>query len=66
VDFITKETFEATYERSDVCAVPSAGVVCEAMVALELANAMTEKFGEDSMEEMKRNYKGYIEYVKSL
>lgn len=66
VDFITKETFEATYERSDVCAVPSAGVVCEAMVALELANAMTEKFGEDSIEEMKRNYKGYIEYVKSL
>lgn len=66
VDFITKETFEATYERSDVCAVPSAGVVCEAMVALELANAITEKFGEDSLEEMKRNYKGYIEYVKSL
>ncbi|MEK6689783.1 MAG: chorismate synthase [Nitrospirota bacterium] len=66
VDFITKETFEATYERSDVCAVSSAGVVCEAMVALELANAITEKFGEDSLEEMKRNYKGYIEYVKSL
>jgi len=66
VDFITKEPFEASYERSDVCAVPSAGIIGEAMVALELADAMIEKFGGDSIEEMKRNYEGYIEYVKSL
>jgi chorismate synthase len=66
VDFITKEPFEASYERSDVCAVPSAGVVAESMVALELADAMLEKFGGDSLEETKRNYEGYIEYVKSL
>lgn len=66
VDIITKEPFDATYERSDICAVPSASVVGEAMVALELADAMIEKFGGDSIEEMKRNYEGYIEYVKSL
>lgn len=66
VDFITKEPFEATYERSDICAVPSACVVGEAMVALELADAMLEKFKGDSIEEMRRNYEGYIEYVKSL
>jgi chorismate synthase len=66
VDIITKEPFDATYERSDVCAVPSASVVGEAMVALELADAMIEKFGGDSIVEMKRNYEGYIEYVKSL
>lgn len=66
VDIITKEPFDATYERSDICAVPSASVVGEAMVALELADAMIEKFGGDSIVEMKRNYEGYIEYVKSL
>jgi len=66
VDIITKEPFDATYERSDICAVPSASVVGEAVVALELADAMIEKFGGDSIEEMKRNFNGYIEYVKSL
>lgn len=66
IDFVTKEPLEAAYERSDICAVPSAGVVGEAMVALELVDAMIEKFGGDSLEEMKRNYEGYIEYVKSL
>lgn len=66
VDFITKESIEAAYERSDICAVPSAGVIGEAMVALELADAMIEKFGGDSLDEMKRNYEGYIEYVKHL
>lgn len=66
VDIITKEPFNATYERSDICAVPSASVVGEAMVALELADAMIEKFAGDSIEEMKRNFNGYIEYVKSL
>jgi chorismate synthase len=50
-------------ERSDVCAVPSAGVVGEAMVAVELANAMLEKFGSDSISEIKQAYKSYTEYV---
>jgi chorismate synthase len=47
-----------------MCAVPAAGVVGEAVVALEIANAMIEKFGGDSLGEMQRNYKGYIAQVK--
>ncbi|MBM4055170.1 MAG: chorismate synthase [Planctomycetes bacterium] len=61
VDLLTKEPVEASYERSDICAVPAASVVCEAMVAFEIARAFTEKFGRDSIEEIKRNYNGYIE-----
>ncbi|HTR44194.1 MAG TPA: chorismate synthase [Thermodesulfovibrionales bacterium] len=64
VDIITKEAFEAAYERSDVCAVPAASVVGEAMTALTVADAFIEKFGGDSMEEVMRNYKGHLEYVK--
>jgi len=64
VDLITKKAFEAAYERSDVCAVPAASVVGEAMAALTVASAFLEKFGGDSMEEVMRNYKGYLEYVK--
>lgn len=60
VDLLTKEPIVATYERSDVCAVPAASVVCEAMVALEIARAFLEKFGEDSIDEVKRNYEGYL------
>ena len=63
VDLISKEPFMAFRERSDVCAVPSAGVVGEAMVAVELANAMLEKFGSDSVSEIKQAYKSYMEYV---
>jgi len=66
VDLATKEKIEATVERSDVCAVPAATVVMEAVVAIELANAFLEKFGGDSMEEIKRNYEGYLEYLKSI
>ncbi len=50
---------KAAYERSDVCVVPAAGVIGEAMVSLELAGAFLEKFGGDSMKEMRRNYDGY-------
>ena len=50
---------EASVERSDICAVPACGVVCEAVVAFELAKAVVEKFGGDSMEELKRNYAAY-------
>ncbi|MBI1983285.1 MAG: chorismate synthase [Acidobacteria bacterium] len=64
VDFETKETVKAAYERSDVCVVPAAGVIGEAMVALVLARAFLEKFGGDSMGETRRNYQGYLEQVR--
>jgi chorismate synthase len=59
VDIVTKEPFEAAHERSDVCAVPAAAVVGEAMVAFVLAHAIAEKFGADSMTELRRNVEGY-------
>ena len=55
----TKEPMEANFERSDVTAVPAAGVIGEAMVAFVLARAMREKFGGDSLGEMKRNFDAY-------
>lgn len=64
VDFETKETVEAAYERSDVCVVPAAGVIGEAMVALVLAEAVLEKFGGDSIEETRRNYDAYLDQVR--
>ena len=60
VDVSTGEAAPAHHQRSDVCAVPAAGVVAEAMVALVLANAMLEKFGGDSIEETRRNLAGYL------
>jgi chorismate synthase len=60
VDLLTKEPVSAAIERSDVCVVPAAGVVGEAMVALVLADAFLEKFGGDSVEEIARNYRGYM------
>jgi chorismate synthase len=62
----TKKPIRATVERSDVCAVPAAGVIAESMAALEIANAMLEKFGGDSMVEVIRNYEGYIKQVKEI
>lgn len=64
VDIITKKTFKAAYERSDTCAVPAASVVGEAMAALIIADAFLDKFSGDSMEEVKRNYESYLEYMK--
>ncbi len=61
VDLKTKEKVEAHYERSDVCVVPAAGVIGEAMVAITLAGAFLEKFGGDSMKELERNYRGFME-----
>jgi chorismate synthase len=58
-DLKTKEAVKAAYERSDVCVVPAAGIVGEAMVALELASAFLEKFGGDSIGETRRNFEGY-------
>jgi chorismate synthase len=66
VDLLTRQPAKAAYERSDVCVVPAAGIVGEAMVALVLAAAMLEKFGGDSLEETRRNYDGYIEQLKSF
>ncbi len=66
VDLQTKDSYQAAVERSDVCAVPAAAVVGEAVVAFEIARAMAEKFGGDSLAEMKRNYDSYIEYVKRV
>ena len=60
VDVATGEAARAHHQRSDVCAVPAAGVVAEAMVALVLANAMLEKFGGDSVTETRRNLDGYL------
>lgn len=66
VDIQTKEPVEATIERSDICTVPAAGVVGEAVVAYELAAAMVEKFGGDTLDEMRRNYDSYQAYVKQF
>jgi chorismate synthase len=63
VRFDTREETKAAYERSDVCVVPAAGVAAEAMVALTLAQVALEKFGGDSLRELKRNYAGYVEQV---
>jgi chorismate synthase len=66
VDIQTKEPLEATIERSDICTVPAAGVVGEAVVAFELAAAMVEKFGGDTLEEMQRNFESYQAYVRQF
>ena len=63
VDLDTGEPVQAHFERSDVCQVPPAGVIGEAMVALVLANAFMEKFGGDSRPETRRNYEGYMKTV---
>lgn len=59
VDIDTKQEARAAFERSDITVVPAAGVIGEAMVALTLAQALREKFGGDSLGEMKRNFEGY-------
>jgi len=65
VDIITKEPFKASIERSDTCAVPAASIVGEAVAAWTIACAVVEKFGADSLEELKRNYYGYIKQIRS-
>jgi len=62
-DMVTKEPIQAAYERSDWCVVPAAGVAAEAMVALVLADAFLQKFGGDSLPEMRRNFEGYARQV---
>ena len=65
VDLATKENSQSHFERSDVCVVPAAGVVLEAMLAFAIAKEFLNKFGGDSMEEITRNYQAYQDYVKS-
>jgi chorismate synthase len=65
VRFDTREATKAAYERSDVCVVPAAGVAAEAMVALAFARLALEKFGGDSLRELKRNYDGYVEQIRA-
>ena len=64
VDLATKEAVEAVVERSDVCAVPAAGIVGEAMMAIVLAQAFLDKFGGDSLDEIRRNYAAYLDGLK--
>jgi chorismate synthase len=65
IGFASREPVKAAYERSDVCSVPAGGVVGEAMVALVLAAAAVEKFGGDSLLELRRNYEGYCEQLRN-
>jgi chorismate synthase len=66
VRFDTREATSASYERSDICVVPAAGVAAEAMVALTVAGLAQQKFGGDSLVEMQRNFLGYIEQIRSF
>ena len=63
IDVTTGEPAKAINQRSDVCAVPAAGVIAEAMVALVLADSLLEKFGGDSVAETKRNYENYLAHI---
>ena len=65
VSFATREETKASYERSDVCVVPAAGVAGEAMVALTVARLVLEKFGGDSLRELQRNFAGYREQIRA-
>jgi chorismate synthase len=66
IDIDTKEENLAAFERSDITAVPAAGVIGEAMLAIVLANAMREKFGGDSIAEMRHNFEGYRESLRNF
>ncbi len=64
IDVATKEAAKAINQRSDVCAVPAAGVVGEAMLALVIADSLLEKFGGDSLQEVQRNIRGYLDNLE--
>jgi chorismate synthase len=66
VNIKNKSAGKSLKERSDICAVPSAAVVAEAMLAIEITEAVIEKFGRDSIEEIVENYKNYKEFIKSI
>jgi chorismate synthase len=66
IDFATKRETKATYQRSDICVVPAASVVGEAVAAWEIATAFLEKFGGDSLVEIKENYKNYRDRLQEI
>jgi len=66
VDMATKQAARSEYERSDVCALPAASVVMENVVAFEIARAFLEKFGGDSIPELRANYESYLELAREL
>lgn len=66
VDLVTKEPFEAAFERSDTCVLPAAGVIAEAMTAIVLAEAFLGKFGGDSLAETDGNYRRYQEQLRAF
>ncbi len=66
VDIKTKEAYSAHFERSDTCAVAACGVVAEAMIAIVLAEAFLEKFGSDSIDEIKTNFENYQNKIKQM
>ena len=66
VDVTSGDSATAIHQRSDVCAVPAAGVVAQAMVALVLAQACLEKFGGDSLAETSRNHPAYLDSIPEL
>lgn len=66
VDVVTKESFDAAHERSDICAVAAASIVGEAMVAITLCDAVLEKFGGDSLRELRRNVEGYRAQIEAF
>jgi chorismate synthase len=66
IDVASGEASKAHHQRSDVCAVPAAGIVAEAMVALVLANAVLEKFGGDSVAETKRNLDSFLASIPEV
>ncbi len=66
VDLVTKKAVKAQVERGDVCAVPAASIVGEAVVSLVLAEAFLEKFGGDNLTEIKRNFDGYLKQVREF
>ncbi|MBI2335411.1 MAG: chorismate synthase [Deltaproteobacteria bacterium] len=65
VDVVTKKEFEAAVERSDTCVVPAASVIAENVVAITLADAFLEKFGGDSLDEIRHNYEAYLQQIHS-
>ncbi|MCK5346129.1 MAG: chorismate synthase, partial [Candidatus Heimdallarchaeota archaeon] len=66
VDIITKKAYTAHVERSDVTAVPACSVIAEAVVAPVIANVFLEKFGRDTIEDIKMNYKNYLQRLKEM
>lgn len=66
IDIFSKETIDASIERSDTCAVPAASIIGESVVSFEIARCFLEKFGGDSLQEVTRNYHGYLKQLREM